>query len=83
MKTWSNLQSVSMSYSFDEMIDLLFYGARDTTFGLPDKYRLTVMRGMHHFCMTQLCNGSQTQINTINTAYEKWAGEPYESEDDN
>lgn len=76
---------MSSSYSNDDaafthMMDILFMGARDTTFSIPDEYHLSVMRGMLRFAMEQLYNGTEKHKEIIYAAYQKWAGEAYESD---
>jgi hypothetical protein len=68
--------------SYKNMIDTLFFGARNTTFSIPDRYRLTVMKGMLHFAMEQLNGGSEEEKTIIYAAYEKWTGEPYSNDSD-
>jgi hypothetical protein len=68
--------------SYKRLINTLFMGARDCTFSLPERYRLTVMRSMLHFAMEQLYGGSEEEKEVIYAAYEKWSGEPYEDSDE-
>jgi hypothetical protein len=67
---------------FADTIDTLFFGARNTTFSVPEKYRLKIMRAMYHFAMEQLNGGSEEETEIIRDAYLKWAGEPYNDSDE-
>jgi hypothetical protein len=67
---------------FKYWIDILFFGARNTTFGIPDMYRMKVMRGMAHFALEQLASDDPEDEEIIYEAFEKWAGEPYKSNND-
>ncbi len=64
-----------MDASFTYMIDMLFFGARNTTFGVPDKYKQVIMRGMLDFALEQLCDGTEECKKIIHDAYTKWGGE--------
>lgn len=66
---------------YKSLIDTLFFGARNCTFSLPDRYRLTVMRSMLRFAMEQLNGGSEEEKEIIYAAYDKWVGEPYTESD--
>ncbi len=69
--------------AYKHWIDILFFGARDTTFGVPDKYRMTIMRGMAHFALEQLTSDNPEDKQIIYDAFEKWAGERYTDDDNN
>jgi hypothetical protein len=64
---------------FKYWIDILFFGARNTTFGIPDQYRMKIMNGMAHFALEQLTSDDPEDEEIIYEAFEKWAGEPYKS----
>ena len=68
--------------SYKHWIDILFFGARDSTFSIPDRYRMDVMRGMAHFALEQLTSSDPEDKEIIYEAFEKWAGEPYKSNND-
>lgn len=68
---------------FTELIDTLFFGARNITFCLPDMYRQTIMRAMLDFAMEQLYSGNETHKKIIHDTFEKWAGESAEAPESN
>lgn len=68
--------------AYKTLIDTLFYGARDSTFSIPERYRMNVMKGMLHFALEQLTSSDPEDKQIIYDAFEKWAGEEYESDSD-
>lgn len=68
--------------AYKHWIDILFFGARDTTFSVPDRYRMIIMRSMAHFALEQLTSDDPEDKQIIYDAFEKWAGESYKSNND-
>jgi hypothetical protein len=64
------------------LIDSMFFAARNITFSLPKRHADDVMKSMMHHILDRHNNGTQECKRIIYDAYEKWAGEPYESESD-
>ena len=69
--------------AYKHWIDILFFGARNTTFGVPDRYRMTIMRSMASFALEQLAGGDPEDTQIIYDAFEKWSGERYIAKNSN